>query len=79
MWQWCFAITYGPEDYAQSKLHLFHPEELLSFTVILVWLRSITVLEVFQTTGPLVVIVGRIWRDVVRRTPPPSPEATAAL
>ena len=62
---WLTSLSYGPGDLNTSSRSMLHPECLLSLTIVLLWLRSLQILEVFQTTGPLVVILGSIWKDVV--------------
>ena len=66
---WFLSLAYGPQDLQMASRGLLHPEMLLSFTVILLWLRQIQILEVFQTTGPMIVILNNIWRDVVSVAP----------
>ena len=70
---WLNSVRYSREDYEAASPGYLHPETVLSCTVILLWLRSLQILEVFQTTGPLVVMLSSIWKDVVRsgRTPTP--------
>lgn len=62
---WFAALRYDEDDYNIAQPTVIHGESLLSFTVILLWLRSLQTLEVFQTTGPLVVMLGSIFKDVV--------------
>ena len=66
LFTWCLSLTYSQDDYETVSRPFFHPETMLSFTVTLLWLRSLQALAVFETTGPLVVILSRIWKDVVR-------------
>ena len=60
------AADYSEEDYAAIDLHILHKESILSFTVLLLWIRLVQVMKIFSTTGALVYMLNMMLRDVLR-------------
>ena len=50
----CLAVNYTREDYEAVKVGLLHKESILSFTVLLLWIRLVQVMKIFSSTGALV-------------------------
>jgi hypothetical protein len=66
LFTWFLSLSFDEDDTVVVSRGLLNSEVLLSFTIVLLWLRCLQILEVFQTTGPLVVMLSQIWKDVVR-------------
>ena len=60
------AANYTREDYETVKVGMLHKESILSFTVLLLWIRLVRVMQISSTTGALVYMLNMMIRDVVR-------------
>ena len=60
------AADYSQKDYEAVHVNMFHKESILSFTVLLLWIRLVQVMKIFSSTGALVYMLNMMLRDVIR-------------
>ena len=57
--------TYTREDYDAVNVGFLHKEAVLGYTVMLLWIRQLRLLQVGRQTGAFYFMLGRMLRDVI--------------
>ena len=60
-----FCAFYDEGEYNRVELGFFSPESQLSLTVLLLWIRKLSILRVWPVTGSLVFMLGKMLRDTI--------------
>mmetsp|Transcript_47423 Transcript_47423/g.106934 ORF Transcript_47423/g.106934 Transcript_47423/m.106934 type:complete len:888 (-) Transcript_47423:215-2878(-) len=59
-----YADEYDQQDYESTQIGLFDKEAILSYTVLLLWIKQIRLLQVTSKTGAFVYMLGIMLQDV---------------
>eukprot|EP00966_Prymnesium_polylepis_P089491 2071878-Prymnesium_polylepis.3 len=59
------AVRYEADDFAKSTISVLDREAILSYTVILLWIKQVHILQITSATGTFVYMIGRM--TMVRR------------
>ena len=58
--------NYTREDYDAVSVGFLHKEAILGYTVMLLWIRQLRLLQVGRQTGAFYFMLGKMLRDVIR-------------